>query len=560
MSYLPLIHGDLERTARRIPERCALVQGARRLSYADLDAASTLLAKSIVHSGVGRGDRVIILGENSVEAAEAFWAVLKADAIATILGPGTRPQRLAYVLKQTRAALLIADGRLFSVVEQALAWFHSEPAPMTSAPARREPRAATRGTSDTSVPPRVILFGRDHAMDVLHDLPSGFDNWPSVTNWDGIGGDLERGIPLARKATELDLASIVYTSGTSGAPKGVMMTHHAMRAAAASIASYLDLREEDVILNVLPFSFSYGLYQMIMAFRAGACVVLGRSFAFPAEVVRLLVEEQVTMFPGVPPYFAILASMDRIGEHDFSHVRCVTNAAAALSHKRIMEVRAIFPKARVFSMYGQTECVRTTYLPPEDLDRKPDSVGIPIPNTEIWIEDESGKQLEPPEIGELIVRSPTVMLGYWEDPESTQKRIGPGPLPGQSVLRTGDLFRQDDEGYLYFVGRMDDIMNCGGEKVAPLEIEGVIRGLAGISDVAVLGVPDDVLGEAVHAVVALERGSGLTETDVQRHCRAHLELVKIPKIVQIVEEVPRTNTGKIVRAALRALVAARTEK
>ncbi len=195
--------------------------------------------------------------------------------------------------------------------------------------------------------------------------------------------------------------------------------------------------------------------------------MLERSFTFPGQVLSLMVNEKVTGFPGVPTIFATIASLKSIQQYDLSAIRYVTNTAAALPVKHITMLRELFPQARIFSMYGLTECKRCTYLPPEDIDRKPESVGIAIPNTELWLVDEDGNKLGPNQVGQLVIRGATVMKGYWEKPEATARKIKPGPLPGETVLWTGDYCRLDDEGYLYFVARMDDIIKSRGEKVAP---------------------------------------------------------------------------------------------
>src|SRR6185436_17068984 len=238
-----------------------------------------------------------------------------------------------------------------------------------------------------------------------------------------------------------DLAAIIYTSGSTGDPKGVMLTHRNMLTAATSIACYLELREDDVILNVLPLAFDYGLYQMIMAFRQGARLVLERSFTFPSQVLKLMVEEGVTGFPGVPTLFAILAEMKTLKDYDLSRIRYVTNTAAALPQKHILALKDLFPGARIYSMYGLTECKRCTYLPPEDLDRKHGSVGIAIPNTELWVVDAEGARVPPGTVGELVIRGGTVMQGYWGKPDATAEKLKPGPLPGERVLHTGDYCR-----------------------------------------------------------------------------------------------------------------------
>ena len=214
-------------------------------------------------------------------------------------------------------------------------------------------------------------------------------------------------------------------------------------------------------------------------------------------------------------------------------------------------LRELFPQARIYSMYGLTECKRCTYLPPEDIDRKPTSVGIAIPNTELWLVDEDGNRVGPNQVGQLVIRGATVMRGYWEKPEATAKKLKPGPLPGELVLYTGDYCRLDDEGYLYFVGRMDDIIKSRGEKVAPKEVENVLYNIPGVREAAVIGVPDDILGQAVKAFVVLEHGVALTTKDIQRECQAKLENFMVPKYVEIVADLPKTTTGKIKKTDLK---------
>jgi acyl-CoA synthetase (AMP-forming)/AMP-acid ligase II len=289
---------------------------------------------------------------------------------------------------------------------------------------------------------------------------------------------------------------------------------------------------------------------MIMAFRQGARLILERSFAFPAQIINLMVDEGATAFPGVPTMFAILAGIKTLKEYDFSKIRCVTNTAAALPVKHILMLKDIFPSARIYSMYGLTECKRCTYLPPKDLDRKPHSVGIAIPNTELWIVDESGNKVGPDIVGELVIRGGTVMKGYWEKPEATAKKLKPGPLPGEQILYTGDYCKLDDEGYLYFVARMDDIIKSRGEKVAPKEVEGIVVSIPGVKEAAVIGVPDDILGQAVKAFVVLEHGCTISAKEIQRFCMDRLENFMVPKYVQIVSELPTTDTGKIKKTNL----------
>jgi acyl-coenzyme A synthetase/AMP-(fatty) acid ligase len=270
-------------------------------------------------------------------------------------------------------------------------------------------------------------------------------------------------------------------------------------------------------------------------------------------MLQQLVRERVTGFPGVPTIFAVLLKMDLSG-YDLSSLRYITNTAAALPPSHIQELRRKFPWARLYSMYGLTETKRTLYLPPEQVDERPGSVGIAIPGTEVWLEDESGNRLPPGSTGELVVRGRHVMRGYWEAPEATARRYRPGPTPGERLCYTGDLFRTDHEGYLYFVARKDDIIKSRGEKVAPKEVENVLCTLRGVVEAAVVGIPDPILGQAIKAFVVVD-GSGVSETNVLAHCRAHLEDFMVPKYVEFRTELPRIASGKVDRKELVACAA-----
>lgn len=515
---VPLLHDFLLESAQRLPDKVALVCRAERLTYREIDARSNALAHTLIRSGVRRGDRVVVFADNTAETAIAFWAVLKANAIVSVVNPLTKADKLAYVLNDCRAAALISDAHLAPAITDAV-----------------------RQTSHL----HTLIVSGDVGATALADLDG-----PTLMTWAAAleGGD--RSTPPPRGCIDLDLAAIVYTSGSTGEPKGVMLTHRNMLTAAASISTYLEIQDDDVILCVLPLAFDYGLYQMIMAFRAGARLVLERSFTYPAQVLHVVVDEEVTGFPGVPTIFAIMAGLKNLGDYDFSRVRFVTNTAAALPEKHIEMLKVWFPRAKIFSMYGLTECKRCTYLPPADIERKPTSVGIAIPNTELWIVDEHDNRVPPGEVGELVIRGATVMKGYWEKPAATAKRLRPGPVPGEQVLYTGDYCRLDEDGYLYFVGRMDDIIKSRGEKVAPREIEMVLTNVPGVKEVAVIGVDDDVLGQAAKAFVVLDEGASLTERELRRECQQRLESYMVPKYIELIDHLPTTTSGKISKTGL----------
>ncbi|MHB8254064.1 MAG: class I adenylate-forming enzyme family protein [Acidiferrobacter sp.] len=509
-----LLHDSLARTAAKQPAAWALVYRDTRLDYAQIDGRSDGLAKSLVEHGVRRGERVVIFMDNSPDAVVAFYGVLKAGAIAIPVNPLTKAEKLAFILKDAEAAAIICDDHLRASYVPAFQVYRPE-------------IMILNGPNSTDKESPYLSFACKSAI-----APR-----PSVAMIDQ------------------DLAAIIYTSGSTGAPKGVMLSHHNMLSAARSVSEYLGLQESDRILCVLPLAFDYGLYQVIMAFMVGACVILERSMAFPAAVIKTLVRERATVLPGVPTIFSILLGREGIFEAcDCSCVRMITNTAASLPPQHIERLRERFTNARIFSMYGLTECQRVTYLPPEELAIRPTSVGRGMPNEEVYLVDPEGRRLPPGSVGELVVRGSHVMRGYWRRPDETAQRLKPGLYPGEWVLHSGDIFHMDEEGYLYFIGRSDDIIKSRGEKVSPKEVENVLYGIPAITEVAVIGVDDDDLGQAVHAFIVLQDGGGITEWDVVRYCHGHMESYMVPKVVHIVSALPKTDTGKIRKSGLASLV------
>jgi acyl-CoA synthetase (AMP-forming)/AMP-acid ligase II len=359
-------------------------------------------------------------------------------------------------------------------------------------------------------------------------------------------------LPRFDPGIDIDLAMLIYTSGSTGFPKGVMMTHRNIVHAATSITTYLRNTPDDIILSVLPVSFDYGLYQVLMTVKLGMTLILEKGFAYPQVVLKKLVEERVTGLPLVPTIAAILLQLQNLKPGMFPHLRYITNTAAALPPAHIQRLQELFPHTLIFSMYGLTECKRCTYLEPEQLAQHPSSVGKAIPNSEAWVVNEQGQPCKPGEVGELVIRGGHVMQGYWENQEATDRVLRPGRYPWERVLYTGDLFRADQEGFLYFVGRKDDIIKTRGEKVAPKEVENVLYMLEGIREAAVIGVPDMVLGMAIKAVVVVPEGSSLDAQQIIRHCAAHLEDFMVPKMVEFRSELPKTTTGKIRRSEVQA--------
>jgi acyl-coenzyme A synthetase/AMP-(fatty) acid ligase len=329
-----------------------------------------------------------------------------------------------------------------------------------------------------------------------------------------------------------------------------MMSHRNLVFLAGSIAGYLDLGPGDRVLSVLSLAHTYGLSWLIATVRRGAGLLLEPSFAYPAKVQQRIDEEAVTVFPGVPTVFAMLLSVDRRTPLRFPSITTVTCAGGALLPSVHDGVRRIFPEASIFPMYGQTECMRVSYLDPARVAEKPTSCGKAIPGTETIVLSADGTPAAPGEIGILHVRGPHVTAGYFGAADLTSEILRDGPDPDEKMLCTHDLFRTDDEGFLYFVARSDEIIKTRGEKVSPVEVENALHAIDGIREAAVVGVPDDVLGEAVRAYVVLEHGTTLTERDLIVACRGSLEAFKVPKQIIVLDELPKTATGKIMKRAL----------
>ena len=510
-----LVNDFLQNSAERFPDKVALVCDGHRLTYAQIEEQANRVANGLLALGVRRGERVAVWLPNSVETVIAIFAILKAGGVFTVVNPTTKPGKLAYVLNNCAASGLFAPGRRG---EQVAHLFNAVPSLRFAA------LCGKGAIQAASACPNAVSFPQ---LLEAHDL-----TLPPCPNID------------------VDLACLVYTSGSTGEPKGIMCTHANVVFAASSIIQYLENIPEDIVINVLPFSFDYGLYQLLMVFKFGGTLVLERSFAYPAAVLQRIGQEQVTGFPGVPTVFAILLQMD-LSRFDLSSLRYLTNTAAALPVEHIRRLRDAFSWVRLYSMYGLSESKRTLYLPPEELDRRPGSVGIAIPGTEVWVEDETGDRLEPGEVGELVVRGSHVMQGYWGDPEETARRYRPGRYPAERLLYSGDLFKMDEDGFLYFIARKDDIIKSRGEKVAPKEVESVLYQLPGVVEAAVVGVPDELLGQAIKAFVVCGDDHHLTERDVLRHCVQHLEDFMVPKYVEFRDSLPKTTSGKIQASALR---------
>jgi long-chain acyl-CoA synthetase len=490
------VENFLRQSAERFPAKTALIAGAVRLTYAEIDAQTTRLAAHLQQLGIKRNDRVLVFMDNAAEAALAIFAVLKAGATFSPINVSTKADKLAFIVGNCRPSAILTQKKLAPVALEAIA-------------------------------------GADVKL-----LAAGTPEWDAA---------LAESAPLApHGGIDVDLGMLIYTSGSTGRPKGVMMTHRNIDAASHSITTYLENTADDIILNVAPLAFDYGLYQLLMSVRMGATLVLEKSFAFPAAIFETMRREKVTGFPLVPTMAAMILQMRDLTPGALPDLRYITNTAAALPVEHIQKLRTLFPGATLYSMYGLTECKRCTYLPPSQLDTRAGSVGIAIPNTEAYVADDAGEPVANGVIGELVIRGPHVMQGYWENPAATAERLRPGRNSWEKVLFTGDLFYKDAEGFLYFVGRKDDIIKTRGEKVAPKEVEAVLHAIPGVAEAVVVGVPDPVLGQAVKAIVVLSNPA-LTEGEIVRACAKGLEDFMVPKSIEFRDSLPKTDTGKVSR-------------
>lgn len=511
-----LVQDFLQNSAKTRPDKTALVCGSRRFTYGVLDTMANRLANTLQQQGIRRGDRVAIYLNNSLESVVSIFGVLKANAVVVSLGRGTKAEKLAAILNNCQAVGMVLDKR-----------------------------AVAQGLGDR-------LQGEVGSLRTLIVCGDA-----GLAQKNGHARHLEFGTIQTTASVEcprcenidLDLAYLIYTSGTTGESKGVMCDHSNVTFVTQAVVEYLKNNENDIVMNVLPMAFSYGLYQLMAMFYVGGTLVLEESFVFPDMVIEKMAQEKVTGFAAVPTIYSMLMSMN-LANYDLSSLRYFTNAAAGLPVEHVKRLRQIFPKVELYLMHGLTEVARTMYLPPDQTDIRPASSGIAMPGTELWIEDENGRRLGPGEVGELVVRGRHVMRGYWMAPELSAQRFRPGPIPGERICYSGDLFKMDEEGYFYFVSRKDDIIKCRGEKVAPREVEHILYGIPGVQDAAVIGVPDPIMGQVIKAVIVAP-GAGLTESDVISHCKARLEDFMVPRQVEFRSELPKTGSGKVRRIDLR---------
>jgi long-chain acyl-CoA synthetase len=515
-----LVNEFLEKTAESFPGKSALIFQGKRLTYAEIDTFASSFGNALIEAGFQRQQRAVVCLDNSVESVVSLFGILKAGGVFVLIDPKVKARKLAYIVNDCLPAVLVTDASHFTQLFEVMKEF---PCPCS-----------------------IILT--DHEKTAA---PTWLGRGIKVLSYETMAESSISRRP-APTCIDIDLASLVYTSGSSGSPKGVMLTHLNMVSAANSITQYLQNTPDDIIIDTLPLSFDYGLYQLLMTFKFGGTLVLEKGFVFPQQIIDIVVREKVTGWPIVPTIAAILLRLKNLEEHDFSRLKYITSTGQVFPPKHIARFRKIFPNAKIYSMYGLTECKRVSYLHPDELEKRPSSVGKAIPNTEAYIVDDGGSEIrEAGKPGVLMVRGANVMKGYWNLPEETARALLPGSLPGEKVLCTGDVFKKDEDGFLYFLGRKDDIIKTSGHMVSPKEVENVLCEMEDVSEAAVIGVKDEVLGQAVKAFVHLTDASRVSDEDIIRFCHEYLEDFAVPKYVRLCGPLPRTNSGKIDKRQLQ---------
>jgi len=515
-----LIHHMLHTSAMRFPEKEALVHGEQRFTYGAVASQVAGLARGLREAGLQRGDRLGIYFAPSVPQALSIFGIAQAGGVFVPMNHLLFPDQVAHIAQDCRMKGLITTTAKLATLEKVLPDIPSLEFVVV--------------LQDTQTP--------DVALPV-HSFEEFCQTAPPCT-WREV-------------SIEKDLAAILYTSGSTGKPKGVMLSHAQVMAGSSIISTYLGITAAERILAVLPFSFDAGLNQLMTAFQQGGTLVL-INFIFAREIVQILLQERITGLAGVPTLWSLLAQpSSSLQQHQLPHLRYITNTGGAMPQPVLATLRRLLPTTKIFLMYGLTEAFRSTYLPPEELERRPTSMGKAIPNTEILVVSDKGQLCKPGEIGELVHRGPTVSMGYWGQPALTAQVLRQHPLlppdlgSDEKVCYSGDLVKMDEEGFLYFVGRRDTMIKSSGFRISPTEVEEVLFQSGKIRGAAVIGVPDDVLGQAVKAFVVPREGEALVPDGLLAFCVEKMPRYMVPKALEVLESLPRTPSGKTDYPALR---------
>ena len=515
-----LIHHMLRRSAARFPEKEAVVHGNRRLSYTQVLQACRSFAFQLRSAGIARGDRVGIYLDPSVEQVLSIFSISTAGGVYVPINTVLVPDQVAHIVRDCGMKALITTPEKLE----------------TLAPALR----------DASPLQFFVATGNTNGHAAESTLPVHRMQEMLAASVDGDWQDW---------GISQDLAAILYTSGSTGKPKGVMLSHANVMAGSTIVSTYLEISERERILAVLPFSFDAGMNQLMTAFQQGGTIVLIK-FVFAKQIIDALLTEHITGLAGVPTVWSLLAN-GGILKHSFPDLRYTTNTGGAMPQAVLKVLRQALTATKIFLMYGLTEAFRSTYLPPEELDRRPTSMGKAIPDTEILVLNEAGGCCKSGEVGELVHRGPTVSMGYWGNPEATNRVLKPNPLLPpelgncEKVCYSGDLVKMDEDGFLYYVGRRDAMIKSSGYRISPTEVEEILFQTGKIRQAAAIGIPDEVLGQTVKAFVVAKDGADLDCDYIQAYCLEKMPRHMVPKHFEIMSELPKTSSGKVDYPALR---------
>lgn len=499
-------NNQLEKWARERPEKPAVIQSARRISYRTLYGDAAVLAGAWAASRVEPGDRIVSYCGNTLEAVVTMAACRRLGAVFVPLNPSIKPSKLARILDELEPAMLVAAiGKVPDLRRVACGLARMPAVHVTDIQSTGDLPPDLREDTETDV--EVDAFWRpctEHSAERYLDtqLPSG------------------------------EPAAVLYAADSDGKPRGVMLSHENLAFVSGTAAERLGGTGDDVIVSALPISQGYGLQQAVTTLRLGATLVLEPSFAYPAAVLQTIERTKATGFPVVPSMAGILLRVD-VERFDLSSVRCVVNVGGPLAEEHVQRLREVFPQAKLWSVYGRTECLYTACSPLEHAGSAPARVGQPVRGTEARILDDAGHEAEPEVAGELAVRGPHVMLGYWQRPDSSGG-LRVNPTDERREFRCGDLFRTDLDGNLYHVGRGDDTIDIGGEYVAPREVETVLRAHPCVMDAVVYADEDELFRDRrICAVVRLRRNEQVSQRELQMFCAEHLEDFMVPSVIRV---------------------------
>jgi len=513
-----LLHHLIFDTAARTPSAGALTSGSSTATYEALAMAVRSFADGACAVGIGRGERIAVYLEKRSEAVVACFGASAAGMVFVPVNPLLKAEQVGFIIRDCGVRLLVTSRERLALLAETL----------PQCPSLRA----------------VVVVGED---DALPALPLPIVPWRQLVGADGVA---------RHRVVDTDVAAILYTSGSTGKPKGVVLSQRNMVAGAKSVASYLQNGAQDTLLAALPLSFDAGFSQLTTAFHSGARVVL-LNYLLPRDVLKAMEREQVTGLTAVPPLYIQLAALEWPAAID-RHLRYFANTGGRMPLETLTTLRARVPHAKPFLMYGLTEAFRSTYLPPEEIDRRPDSIGKAIPNAEILVLRPDGSECDADEPGELVHRGALVGMGYWNDAEKTAERYRPMPgreaglqLPEYAVF-SGDTVRRDAEGFLYFIGRRDEMIKTSGYRVSPTEVEEVLYATRLVGECAAFGVEHASLGQAIQVIATAPDGSaGIDLAALGAECRQRMPAFMVPAGFEVVAgPLPRNPNGKIDRKLL----------